>query len=197
MTAVFGLVLAGGRSTRMQRDKAALHYGGRPQLELAYGLALAHTAGAYVSVRPDQATEPLRAALPCIVDDGSVEGPIAGIIAAQAARADVAWLVLACDLPFLDAATLANLLSRRNRACLATAYRSAHDGLPEPLCAVYEPASRKPILQYVAAGGSCPRRFLGGAAVELLELPDRRALDNVNTPREFAAARRTLAARTG
>lgn len=197
MTALYGLVLAGGRSTRMRRDKAALDYGGRPQLELAYSLARAHACFAFISVRPDQVTDPLRAALPCIVDDGTAEGPIAGIVAAQAAHPGAAWLVLACDLPFMNAATVAALLRGRNPARLATAYRSVHDGRPEPLCAVYEPASRGPILDYLASGQSCPRKFLTGADVELLELPDPRALDNVNTPEEFADARRTLAARPG
>lgn len=196
MTAVplLGLVLAGGHSARMRRDKAALDFSGRPQLQVAYDLARAHTTSAFVSVRPGQAHDPLRATLPCIVDDGTVEGPIAGIVAAQAARPDAAWLVLACDLPFLDEATLASLLRRRNPARLASAFRSAHDGLPEPLCAVYEPASRQPLLAFVATGGACPRKFLLGADAELLWLPDPRALDNVNTPAEFDAARRALGA---
>ena len=197
MTAVHGLVLAGGRSTRMRCDKAALDFGGGPQLVRMYELARAHTVSAFISVRPGQASDPLRAALPCLLDDGSVEGPIAGIVSAQAAMDGVAWLVLACDLPFADAATIAGLLQRRNPACLATAYRSAHGGLPEPLCAVYEPASRGPILRYVAAGGRCPRKFLMQGDVELLDLPDPRALDNVNTPAELAAVRDELAAGAG
>ena len=47
--------------------------------------------------------------------------------------------MLACDLPLLDAATLEHLLRARDPRRAATAYRSSHDGLPEPLCAIYEP----------------------------------------------------------
>lgn len=185
---VHGLVLAGGRSSRMQRDKAAIDYGGRPQLHRVFDLVAAATGRAFVSVRPDQCADPVRAGLPQVVDCGLGEGPIAGIIAAQAAHPEAAWLVVACDLPFLDAATLATLLSRRNAAALATAYVSAHDGLPEPLCAIYEPASAAPIRAFVTAGKSCPRKFLLSHPATLLALPDPRALDNVNTPAEHAAA---------
>ena len=71
---------------------------------------------AFVSVRPDQVQDPVRAQYPQIVDTHENLGPIAGIIAAQAAHPDAAWLVLACDLPFLDAATLEHLLWARQPA---------------------------------------------------------------------------------
>jgi molybdopterin-guanine dinucleotide biosynthesis protein A len=194
-TPLYGLVLAGGRSSRMQRDKAVIDYRGRPQLLHAFELVAAVTDKAYVSVRPDQTTDPVRAGLPQIVDGAIGEGPIAGIVAAQAAVPHAAWLVVACDLPFLDRPTLAALLARRNPAALATAYASVHDALPEPLCAVYEPASAAPILAYVAGGRSCPRKFLLSHGATLLDLPDPRALDNINTPEEYAAARAHLGGR--
>jgi molybdopterin-guanine dinucleotide biosynthesis protein A len=58
---LYGLVLAGGRSSRMGRDKAALRYEGQTQLERAMALLSAHVARAYVSVRPDQKADALRA----------------------------------------------------------------------------------------------------------------------------------------
>lgn len=195
MTTLLGLVLAGGRSRRMQSDKAALRYGRRPQLEQAFGLVAAVTDGAFISVRADQADEPMRARFPQVIDGPLGEGPIAGIVAAQARHPEAAWLVLACDLPYLDAATLEQLLAGRDRSRIATAFRSAGDGLPEPLCAVYEPASREPILAYVAAGHACPRKFLQAREPCLLDAANSRALGNANTPQDVAAARMALAAR--
>ena len=55
----------------------------------------------------------MRAKYSQIVDTHENLGPIAGIIAAQAKHPDAAWLVLACDLPFLDASTLKHLLWAR------------------------------------------------------------------------------------
>jgi molybdenum cofactor guanylyltransferase len=186
---LYGLVLSGGRSARMGQDKAALRIGGRTQLERTMALMAPHVERAFVSVRPDQRDDSLRGGFEQIADTRANLGPIAGILAAQERFADKAWLVLACDLPLLDAATLAFLLRARAPQRLATAFRSSHDGLPEPLCAVYEPASHRSLLAYVEAGRQCPRKFLIGAGdVELIDEPEPRALDNANTPEEHASA---------
>lgn len=189
---LYGLVLAGGRSTRMQRDKAALEYAGRNQLERALELATPLVERLFISVRRDQTGDPLRARFPQIVDSGEVEGPIAGIAAAQSRYPDVAWLVLACDLPLLDPATLQHLLRARRPERQATAYRSTHDGLPEPLCAIYEPSSREAIRTYIANGRDCPRKFLLNSDTTLLDQPAPGALDNVNTPNEYDSTRHRL-----
>jgi molybdopterin-guanine dinucleotide biosynthesis protein A len=195
MAPVYGLVLAGGRSTRMGRDKAALEFDGRAQLARAFGLLEPLVERCFVSVRADQRTEPLRARFAQIVDlpDGPA-GPVAGIRAAQLAHPHAAWLVLACDLPLLDAATLQNLLARRDPARVATCYRSSHDGLPEPLCAIWEPASAGLLAAHLATGANCPRKFLLNSATLLLDQPNARSLDNVNTPADLAASQATGAA---
>ena len=186
---IYGLVLAGGRSTRMRRDKATIEYRpGETQLDAAMKLLEGRVARAFVSVRADQAGEATRAHHPHIVDRGGLEGPIAGISAAFAEHPAVAWLVLACDLPFLDARTLDTLIAARDVANEATAYRSSHDGLPEPLCAIYEPHAREALAAYLATGKNCPRKFLIGARTRLVDQPNPRALDNVNTVEEYGAA---------
>jgi molybdopterin-guanine dinucleotide biosynthesis protein A len=184
---LYGLVLAGGRSSRMGRDKAALRYEGQTQLERAMALLSAHVARAYVSVRPDQKTDALRARFAQIEDRASDIGPMAGLLAAQAAHPEAAWLVLACDLPLLDEPTLKRLIGARATTALATAYRSSHDGLPEPLCTIYEPRSRAALSDYVAQGKHCPRKFLLHVGAHLIEEPNPRALDNINTPEEYGA----------
>ena len=193
MSALHGLVLAGGSSSRMHEDKAALTYRRRPQLAQAFELLAPFVSRAWVSVREEQRADPLRAGFPQIVDGPDVEGPIAGIIAAQTEHPQAAWLVIACDLPMLDATTLSELIAGRDADRLATAFQSASDGLPEPLCAIYEPASREAILRFVASGVSCPRKFLMRHDVALLASASPQALANANTPEEHAAARQALA----
>lgn len=189
---LYGLVLAGGHSTRMQRDKATLEYAGRSQLERAVELITPHVERVFVSVRADQAGDPLRARFAQIVDSGEVRGPIAGIIAAQSRHPEAAWLVLACDLPLLDRRTLEHLGRSRRPERQATAYRSTRDGLPEPLCAIYEPSSRDAIRAHVAGGRDCPRKFLINADTELIEQPEPGMLENVNTPEEYGSAAHRL-----
>jgi molybdopterin-guanine dinucleotide biosynthesis protein A len=192
LSPVYGLILAGGLSRRMNRDKAGLKYRGKTQLDRAFELASRHVTNVFVSVRADQALDPARAQRPMIVDSVAGEGPIAGIRSAFAAHPKVAWLVLACDLPYLSDAALDFLLRRRDATALATAYTSAHDGLPEPLCAIWEPAAAAALADYQAGGGHCPRKFLIRHGARLLEPQDTRALDNVNTPEEYRQAVATL-----
>jgi molybdopterin-guanine dinucleotide biosynthesis protein A len=176
----------------MQRDKAALSYHGKPQLQWTYELLLRHCAAVFISVRPDQRLDPTRAALPQIVDREESIGPIAGINAALAEHPKVAWLVVACDLPFVDDGTLTSLLTQRDPQRIATAYRSIYDGLPEPLCAIWEPAAREPLAAYSARGLRCPRKFLTQSDAQLLDLLEAAALDNINTTAELTVAQSRL-----
>ncbi len=189
---LYGLVLAGGRSSRMKRDKAALAYHGRSQLAFAFDRLAARVERCFISVRADQTNDPTRRDLPQIVDREADVGPIAGIMAAQYMAPEAAWLVLACDLPFLNDAALDALIAGRDPARPATAFRSSHDGLPEPLCAIYEPASAASIASYVQGGRQCPRKFLINSDTRLLDLPDPAALDNVNSTDEYWTAMQKL-----
>ncbi|QDH15382.1 molybdenum cofactor guanylyltransferase [Oecophyllibacter saccharovorans] len=192
---LYGLVLSGGASTRMGRDKAQLDYGGLPQLTRAMNLIKPHVARAFVSVRPGQPQDPVRAAYPQIVDEaGAVRGPAAGLLAAHHAYPQATWLVLACDLPLLDEATLAALLKAGAETETgpedweAVAFTSAHDGLPEPLCTLWRPGALKALEKFVAAGKPCPRKALLNSRTCLLDLPEPTALANINTPTERETA---------
>ena len=176
----------------MQRDKAALEYQGKTQLERAYEILGRTLSRVFVSVRADQTSDPARAHWPMIVDSVAGEGPIVGIRSAFAAHPNVSWFVLACDLPFFSEALIYPLVRQREAqgiaTSLATAYKSAHDGLPEPLCAIWEPSAAAALAAYQDAGGQCPRKFLIRNGAHLIDLPDPRALDNVNTPEEYSQA---------
>lgn len=192
MSDVYGLVLGGGASRRMQHDKALIDYHGEPQLLWTYRLLATLLPRVFVSLRADQCDEPLRCGLPQIVDSFADAGPAAGILSAQALYPEVAWLVVAVDLPRLDAATLQHLLAMRDPAREATAFISHHDGLPEPLCALWEPASHARLLARVEAGKPCPRKALIEADTRLLQPLAAHALDNINTPEELASLRAQL-----
>jgi cyclic pyranopterin phosphate synthase len=187
------LILAGGKSSRMREDKATLRYGSESQLERVHRLVSSLVPELFVSVRADQTEDPARRAFAQIVDQQVDVGPAAGILAAFARYPERAWLVVAVDLPFLSRAALERLLAARDPTAFATAYRGSRDRLPEPLCAIWEPAARAPLAAAVGAGRTCPRKFLIDCGAALLEPADAAALDNVNTPEEYDAARARLA----
>lgn len=183
--ALKGLVLAGGQSRRMGSDKALLQRDGRSQLAHTVALLSRYTTGTYVSTRKTQQNEPERARYPQIVDRYDDLGPVAGILSAMQTDPQAAWLVLAVDLPNIDDDTLRFLVDSRNPARPFTAFRSADNALPEPLCAIFEPSARALIDDFVGQGMLCPRKMMIRSETCLLDQPNVRALDNMNTPQDL------------
>lgn len=182
---LYGLVLAGGRSRRMGTDKALLVHDGRSQLQKTFDLLVPLTHRQFVSARPDQADDEERRRFPQVLDRYDGIGPVAGIMSAMDEYPDVDWLVVACDLPNLDALTLQQLVEKRSRTRPFTAYQSSSDGLPEPLCAIYGCEAQPVIRQFVDDGIVCPRKILIRSDTKLLNQPNPDALHNVNTPEDL------------
>lgn len=179
---VYGLILAGGESRRMGKDKALLQNKGQSQLAYLAGVLEACVDHVFVSTREDLAEEAERARYDQVIDVYEGIGPLAGILSALEGRPEADWLVLACDLPNIDRQTIENLLAERGGNQPFTAYTSSYDGLPEPLCAIYHAGSAGLIRTFVADGVKCPRKILIRSDTRLLEQPHPAALDNVNTP---------------
>jgi molybdopterin-guanine dinucleotide biosynthesis protein A len=186
-TPLCGLVLAGGRSSRMGRDKASLvHPDGRALGRRCYDLLeKAGCSEVYLSLRSDQEIpEGFADISPALLRDpeGESSGPMSGILAAMDARPEADWLIVACDLPRLDEETLRHLLSSRREGELFLAYRSEFDQLPEPLCTWYSKESKAIIAN---AGSYCPRKILIRNDCRLLDPVREGALDNANTPEDW------------
>lgn len=180
---LFGLVLAGGESRRMGRDKALLLRDGQTTfLQAAFDLLGRHCSQVFVSIQTGQRADMM---LPSIPDLEPGLGPLGGIMTALAAH-DTPWLVLACDLPLVNDRTLLELIAGRDATKIATCFVDAQ-GLPEPLCAIYEPAALPVLRASSERKVLCPRKILLRNAIRTLNLPDENALANCNTPLDFAA----------
>jgi len=183
---IYGLVLAGGESRRMGRDKALLVRDGHSQLAHIAALLESITERVYVSSRQEQQDDPERSRFENIVDRYEGIGPIAGILSAMDAHPNADWLVVACDLPNIDEPTLSFLIEKAKQKQPFTAFKSNYDGLPEPLCALYRCGSDAIIRRFVEDGIVCPRKILMRSDTLLLEQPNSAALDNINTPDDLA-----------
>ena len=95
-----GLVLAGGKSERMGRDKSKLEYYGIPQRVHLANLLSKQVDQVYISGRADQEEE-LQGSCPVLADKFIGLGPYGAILTAFMTDPDAAWLVIACDLPSL------------------------------------------------------------------------------------------------
>jgi molybdopterin-guanine dinucleotide biosynthesis protein A len=172
----------------MGSDKALLDHGGQSQLDFITGLLRRCVDRVFVSTRADQADDEERGRFDQIIDRYSNMGPVAGILSALEEHPDVDWLVVACDLPNIDEETLRMLIAHRAGTQPFSAFTSSHDGLPEPLCAIYHAGCTDIVRRFVDDGINCPRKILIRSETRLLDPVNPRALDNVNTPDDLKAS---------
>lgn len=185
---IYGLVLSGGKSTRMGADKGLISYHGMPQRDYLYNMLNSICEATYMSVREDQRSE-FDAPVNLIVDQNEFRGPYNGLLSAHKQFPDVTWLVLACDLPLMDEIALQELVSQRDASQMATAFALKENSLPEPLCAIWEPHAFRDSLAYLEAGnGTCPRKFLINNATKLVFPTNENVLLNANSEAEYKEA---------
>jgi molybdopterin-guanine dinucleotide biosynthesis protein A len=169
----------------MGRDKALLQHGEQSQLSFVVGVLEEYVQRVFVSAREEQKNDRERSQYDQIIDRYDELGPIAGILSALEEYPSVDWLVVACDLPNIDAITIRHMLQKRSVDYPFTAYVSSHDGLPEPLCAIYGSGCADIVREFVRDGMNCPRKILIRSNTQLLQQPNPSSLDNINTPEDL------------
>jgi len=167
----------------MGRDKGAIQWHGREQRYYMAEMLRDVCSRVFISCREEQKNE-IDARFDTITDNVEGTGPIVAILSAFNKYPDVAWLVVACDLPLLNMDTIHHLIGHRDRRAFATTFRSPFDNLPEPLVAIWEPVSCALLRAQVAEGLRCPRKALirNPGNVVILAPPDPDVLLNTNTP---------------
>ena len=172
-----GLILSGGLSTRMGEDKRLINYHGISQEQYLFYLLKTYCSEVYVSINRNQNTD-----LPHIFDlDLSIKSPIVGIVSAFEKNPETAWLVVACDMPFVNREAIEYLIKHRNPEKFATAFENQEEHFPEPLLTIYEPKIFKKLNDAVSQGKKSPMKVLQRLEVELLEVFDNEMLVNINT----------------
>lgn len=181
---VYGLVLAGGHSKRMGNDKGALNYNGKPQVHHCFDMLSQICDEAFVSCRAEQQNLSHLKDLPQIHDSFPVAGPMNGILSAMEKKSG-AWLVMACDLPYLDLENLNKLFRHRNPFKFASCFTNPEKGWAEPLCTLYEPKAFSRLLQFYSLRFMCPRKMLMNSPIETIMPINRNTVVNANTPEDY------------
>lgn len=186
-----GVVLCGGRSSRMGRPKAWLPVGGETMLQRAVRVVGEAVGPVVVVAAPGQDVPPV--GVEVVRDEAEGHGPVAGLIAGMRAlegRADAVYLS-ACDVPYLTPAFVRRVCDRLGDAGVCAV---DDGGRRHPLAAAYR-VSLIPDVVSAFAGGLrrtselldlFPTRYLMGADVADID-PGLQSLRNVNTPDEYAA----------
>ncbi len=127
-----GVVLSGGKSSRMGQDKALLPWKGSTLLEHAVDLLRPHAREILIIGDPVRHATAHATVIP---DEQPGKGPLGGIVTALKAARYVRVLVVACDLPMLNDRLLLHL--KRGLAGAVDAVIPEHDSFREPLAAAY------------------------------------------------------------
>ncbi|MFL6142520.1 MAG: NTP transferase domain-containing protein [Labedaea sp.] len=198
-----GVVLAGGRSTRMGAAKAGLEWHGSTLLYRAAAVLARTVDGPVVVVAaPGQELPDLPAGVAVVEDPVEGLGPMQGLavgLAAVADRADVAF-VCSTDLPFLHPAYVRQVL--RGLTADADVALPLARGFRQPLAAAYRTRLAGLVADLLARGNQRPGMIFKHCAVVQLDDaalladptlaeydPGLDSVVNVNTPEDYAAAR--------
>jgi molybdopterin-guanine dinucleotide biosynthesis protein A len=189
-----GIVLCGGRSTRMGSPKALLPFGGETMLQRVVRLLGSVVSPVVVVAAPAQSLPALPADVAVTRDEQEGRGPLEGLRAglkALPATVDVAY-VTSCDVPLLVPAfarRMIELLADHDIAVMEI------DGFPHPLSAVYR-RTTLPHVEALLAQDRLRPVFLFDAVKTRRVLPaEMTAVDpqlltlrNLNTPEEYEEA---------
>jgi molybdopterin-guanine dinucleotide biosynthesis protein A len=179
-----GVVLAGGRGRRIGGDKAIVELEGRP-LAL-YPLEALHEVCDDVAVvaKRDTLLPPLSGVADLWIEPDEPHHPLTGIAHALTLAAGRAVLVVAVDLPLMDAATLRTIAETDSGGAAAIVPR-VHGRL-QPLCALYRPAALAGLAAFDE--GARATDVVASLGIREIEPADPTAFHNVNRPEDLLQA---------
>lgn len=139
MSKIFGLIVCGGKSSRMGVDKSTLDYHGRPQRYYLYDLLVNLCDDVFISCNKEQAKQ-IPSEYNTIPDATEYKeiGPMAALLSAFKKYPDATFLVVGCDYPFINRHHLKKLVNVKLEDVPAIAFYDKWNDHYEPLIAVYQ-----------------------------------------------------------
>lgn len=177
-----GLILSGGMSKRMGHDKSLIEYHNMSQREYLFNMLKNFCATVFTSCKITH-TIPIR--FNPLPDHYDFDSPMNGILTAFTHDALAAWLTIPIDMPLIDVEIISYLISKRDATKVATCFYDSDGKNPEPLVAIWEPRAYPLMLNFYKSGKISPRDFLKHEDVNIIQIPDRNALVNINSPEEL------------
>ncbi len=180
-TSLTGLVLAGGKSTRMGQNKAMLKVDGHPLYRRTALMLSPACRSVYLSVHALNMTD--YPDWPCLYDDLNLraEGPLTALLSAWQHLPQSNWLLSACDYPQLNS-TMVRILTQSAQLAYPTAFL-ADDGRANPLFAYYPSFLYPELKKFYAEGGKSLRVFLENYYVQLISYP--LTPQSIDTPQQW------------
>jgi molybdenum cofactor guanylyltransferase len=184
VTTFSGAVLTGGASTRMGSDKALLRVGDRTLAAVAADALGGAGATEVFCVGGD--LDGLRAlGLEARPDDHPGEGPLGGVITALGLAREEVVVVLTCDLPAIDPASVRTLVDALAADPDAQVAAPVADGRVYPITAAYRRSARPGLARSFQSGERAVRRALADMAVHPVVGLDLARFDDVDRPEDL------------
>jgi molybdopterin-guanine dinucleotide biosynthesis protein A len=192
---VTAFILAGGRSTRMGRDKAFVEFEGQTLLTRTLDLARSVTLDVRILGDPEK----FAAFAPVFEDIFRDRGPLGGIHAALRVSQTDLNLTLAVDMPFVSASLLKYLISQARSAPEAAVVVPRSNGRWQPLCAIYRREFADAAETALLAGHNKIDLLFAATETRVIEEEELKRnrfspdiFRNLNTPEELEARKRSI-----
>lgn len=181
---ITGIILAGGKSSRMKTEKGLVSLQGKPLVEHVIG-QLEKITGSILLISADPAYQSF--GYPCFGDVYKDKGPLAGIFTGLTHSPDRKNIVLGCDMPFLTEKILTELVTESGEEDVLI---TEHNGMAEPLFAVYDRSCIPHFRALLEAGRLKITDALAGLKVRVINFDGRdwfagNEFTNINTAEEL------------
>ncbi|MBA4188454.1 MAG: molybdopterin-guanine dinucleotide biosynthesis protein A [Planctomycetaceae bacterium] len=195
---VGGIILCGGRSSRMGQPKAWLPFGDETMLQRTVRVLREVVHPVIVVAAPEQDVPELPPDVAIVRDEIEGKGPLGGLAAGLTALNGVvdAVYLSACDVPFLKPEFVRRVLELLGEASVAVPRVGDYF---HPLATVYRVSVLPHVRELLAADRLRPPFLFDVVSTRIIEPheladvdPDFRSLRNVNTPDEYGAALKAM-----
>lgn len=177
----YGLILAGGKNSRMGFDKAQLNFHGTPQVDWLHRLLTKSCEEVFVSGNPNK----IQGDFKFIEDSYERGGPMNGILSAFRLYPERTWIVIPVDMPNVNDVVIRFLSKYRDASKPATCFINPAGEMIEPFPVILESSAYPELLTLLNKGEESLSGFLKTTNSVKVLAPDARWFRNVNTPSQL------------
>ena len=186
---LFGAVFVGGQSTRMGKPKFSLTYDGISGTEKAVKLLSKFCNKVFLSSRADLDMGSLTKInnVERINDEHINMGPVGGLATLMGQFPNKAWMITACDMPFLKEDDFETIFQERDPLRYGTCYVQKGQFGYEPMCAIYEPKFIVPLFEAMSRRELSMSMIIEALPFKKLKIgeADRSKFMNINTTEDY------------
>jgi molybdopterin-guanine dinucleotide biosynthesis protein A len=186
MSPLYGLVVCGGKSSRMGQDKSLLDYHGKPQRYHLYEMLRPLCERVFISCNSSQ-----KPAIPSeydvLVDETEYAdiGPMGALLTAFRHYPDAGFLVVGCDYPYIQSIHLQKLIEVSVQSIFATSYYNIEANIYEPLLSVYQSNIKSKLIENFRLNKYSLQSILKEVNADIIVPENSMIIKSIDTAEEY------------